>query len=100
MDTILLGIFPPPIAGIFLPIVIVGIIGFLLCYAFRFSIFVVFPIFAAFCIYQISYLEFFTSLVSGYMLIDYTTMVLAAIAIFIGTRISWKRHFAKSSKLK
>ncbi len=100
MNPMFLGIFPPPIAGVLLPVFIIGIVGFLLCYAFRFSIFIVLPIFTAFCSYQINYLKFFINLLSGYMLIDYTTMILAAAAIFIGTRISWKRHDAKHSKLK
>ncbi len=99
MNVIFLGIFPPPITEVLLPILIIGIIGFLLCYAFRFSIFIVFPLFVAFCVSQINLLEVSTELLSGYMLIVYLTMILATIAIFIGTRISWKKYFAKS-KLK
>ena len=100
MNSLFLGIFPPEIAGILLPIVIFGIIGFLLCYFHRFFVFIVLPTFLGCCIYLIDYLKFFTDLFSNYMLTVYLTMILSAIAVIIGTRLSWKKHNGKFSKLK
>jgi hypothetical protein len=89
---LVLGIFPPNIAEILLPTVIGGIVGFLLCYAHRFLGFAVIPLFLFWCVYQINYLEFFTALMSTYMLIVYSTMLLSFVSILVGTLLSWKRY--------
>lgn len=99
-NSVFLGIFPPAISGVLLPIIVAGIIGFLLCYFHRFFVFIVLPIFAGLCIFIISDLKFFTDLLSGYMLIVYTTMILSVIAITIGARLSWKKYNIKFSNLK
>ena len=100
MNSVFLGIFSPSIAGILLPIIFAGIIGFLLCYANRFLVFIVLPVFIGLCVYQIKFLKFFTELFSSYMMVVYLTMILSLIATFIGTGLSWKKHNAKFSKLK
>lgn len=92
MNPVFLGIFPPNLAEVLLPLVIAGIIGFLICYAHRFLGFVVLPVFLLWCAYQINYLEFFTALISTYMLIVYSTMLLALAAMSAGTFLSWKRY--------
>ena len=78
-------------ANVILPIVIAGIVGFLLCYWQRFLVFLALPAFIWFCVSEIQGLEFFVSLNSPYMMAVYTTMVLSAIAIIIGSALSWKR---------
>jgi hypothetical protein len=100
LNPIVLGIFPPPITGILLPVTIFGIVGFLSCYFHRYLVFIVLPIFIGFCIYLINDLEFFVDLLSGYMAIVYSTMLVSVIAITVGTTMSWKKYRNNFSKLK
>lgn len=81
----------PNIPAVLLPIVFAGIIGCLLCYAHRFLVFIVVPVFLIWCVYQINSHEFFL-LVSGSIVIVYTTMILCLGAMSIGTTLSWKRY--------
>jgi hypothetical protein len=92
MNWIFLGIFPPNISGVLLPIIIAAIIGTLLCYAHRFLAFVVLPAFLGLCLYEINFLEFFTSLWSNYMLVVYTTMIVSFLAMSLAAFFSWKRR--------
>lgn len=95
----LLGIHPPQIANVLLPIVLAGVVGFLLCYWQRFLTFVILPAFIWFCATIIQNLEFFTSLTSPYMLVVYLTMLLSGAAIIIGSRLGWQRAKLKQAKL-
>jgi len=99
MYLLFLGIFPPNISEFLLPTVVGGIIGFILCYIHRFLAFVIIPVFLFWCVYQINYLEFFTALISTYMLIVYSTMLLSLAAMLVGTLLSWKRHRSLSKLL-
>jgi hypothetical protein len=99
MNSVFLGIFPPDLWSVLLPILLAGIIGSLLCYAHRFLAFIVLPAFVFWCIYQINFLEIFVSLLSSYMLIVYSTMLLFLIAMSIATLLTWKKH-KNSSKLE
>lgn len=99
MQHIFLGIFPPEIASILLPIIVFGALGFLLSYAHRYLGMFVLPLFIFFCLYTINFLEFIVDLVSGYMLIVYLAMFLSVITILLGTKQSWNRY-KKAQTLK
>ena len=92
METLLFGIFPPDITHVLLPIIIFAIIGSLLCYIHRFLAIIALPAFLAWCIYQIDDLEFFTGLLSNYMLVVYSAMFVGLASMLVATYISWKRH--------
>ncbi|HYJ91165.1 MAG TPA: hypothetical protein VEV84_07650 [Pyrinomonadaceae bacterium] len=92
MNWIFLGIFPPNISEVLLPIVVAAIIGSILCYLHRYFAFITFPAFVVLCIYEIKVLEFFTDLFSTYMLIVYFTMLLSFFAMSFATFFSWRRR--------
>jgi hypothetical protein len=94
MEKLFLGIFPPNIATVLLPLVLGAIVGSLLCYLHRLFAFVAIPVFLAWCIYQIKFLEFFTDLFSTYMLIVYSVMVVSVAAMAAATFMNLKKHRA------
>ena len=95
MDKLFLGIFPPDLPYVLLPLIVGAIVGTLLCYLHRVFAFIAIPLFLAWCIYQIKDLEFFTDLFSTYMVIVYSVMAACiaamAVATFMNVRKYWSR---------
>jgi hypothetical protein len=86
-----LGIFPPDLSSVILPIAIAGAIGFLLCRWRRFLVFLLLPAFIWLCLTEIKGLEFFVSLNSPYMMSVYATMIVSALAMIAGSILAWKK---------
>lgn len=100
MQHIFLGIFPPNLVGTLLPIIIFGIIGFLLPYFHRYLAFIVLPLFIGFCVFLVQDLKFYVDLVSAYMTVVYSAMTFAFIAILVGMRKSWSSYKSTLHPLK